>query len=204
MGGSSQQEHRGESSLMPRGVILVRVSKSWDEAIEIIRAVQKSPCDLAAEGAVVESWGPCLGVADMAVVVYGVSVEAVRRAASGIREAMDAGVANGATLTSTIMVSTPGEVERAPLELHDILARKEIPNGEQDDVATRRVETLTLFLAETFQSLLVTAVGALAQGGIDATSDLAKFLVELQASLEKCKSISQLMGDPPETMRDEA
>ena len=140
----------------------------------------------------------------MAVVVYGVSVEAVRRAASGIREAMDAGVANGATLTSTIMVSTPGEVERAPLELHDILARKEIPNGEQDDVATRRVETLTLFLAETFQSLLVTAVGASAQGGIDATSDLAKFLVEVQASLEKCKSISQLMGDPPETMRDEA
>lgn len=179
---------------MPRGIVLVRIASDWDAAVRAVRELQESPGKLCPHGSFVENWGPCMGVADLAVMVYAVSIEAVRQAAATIRREIDQlceSNAEGArtTLTSTIMVSTPMEVDQSPASLWEMAAR-----WAADGDTSRETQLTELYLAEALRPLLALHVGPGRDERLDLSPEMRTFLDKITKAVNEAPSLSRLVG----------
>lgn len=138
---------------MPRGIILCRIGSSWDNAIGAVRELQEKCSLVGSCGCVIESWGPCMGVADLAVVVFGLSVESIRLAASRLRDAVDSkGGGKNFTMTSTMIASCSTEIARTTGTVCDLASDRAKALETISPEAARNSQVIKQYLQEALQA----------------------------------------------------
>lgn len=94
---------------MPRGIVLIRHEGDWNDVESSLRDMQTQLAFVEETRCIIESWCPCMGSADYAARVFGISLEAIRQASLAIRRRVAAKMVKGSaavTLTTTIVGST--------------------------------------------------------------------------------------------------
>lgn len=181
---------------MPRGIVLARITTDWDQALQAVKHVQADQSLSALAGGVVESWGPCMGAADIAVIVYGVSVESIRRVAAAIRDRLNEVSDKPNTLTSTIVFSTPSEVQEAPASLVGGFGANTALGVLANEA--RLAAVVDSYLAETLEGSVGPFRTWMKGGTIPAVQPLASFLESVRSALPTQGRLAQLANNNPQ------
>lgn len=172
---------------MPRGIILCRIGSSWDNAIGAVRELQEKCTLVGSCGCVIESWGPCMGVADLAVVVFGLSVESIRLAASRLRDAIDSkGGGKNSTMTSTVIASCSTEIARTMETVCDLANGRAKALVTITPEAARNTQVIRQYLQEALQAAKHMAVASEGKSPIlPVDSELAELLSQLAGTSKR-------------------
>lgn len=134
---------------MPKGFMLIRFDGPWKAARAVLCQAQFDPRFAERSGAVIEDWAAAMGSADFCAIIYGPTLETLRRAAVEIRERLTQAVPLSTTLTTTVSSSTLREQEDAGAEAMAVIrSRLEACSKGTPERTVRMHETLSLLLAE--------------------------------------------------------
>lgn len=134
---------------MPKAFVLVQFDGEIVKAIDSLKQLQSDRNHAKRSGAVIEQVCSCMGSADFAVIVLGLSLESIRSVAAEIRLRLQRlrGTGTRAALTTTLVASTLREIDQ-PFSYTDMhaqalhKAQKRAPSGAIPDADELRLRRL--------------------------------------------------------------
>jgi hypothetical protein len=178
---------------MPRSLALISTSSEWTRVESLLRDLQGSAEFISKTHAVIEAWCPCIGNADYAVRLFGLSLESVRLASAYIRNHIAEGTPGKPVrvMTSSITGSTltemigPGAANAIVSDIRvyykGIAPRVADVAGEGEQAGKTAIDVATTVEASVFDA--VCQLQDLVEGASKGSATLSSLLSPLKEQL---------------------